>query len=594
MWSYAPRHHQSRTRLRPVSETGQLFVVHRLTLNRINNFHRTWSSGVENIEQNTEDNAERRLAVIDLASLVQDVVENAYLGQTWEPLKPNEDPQDSLNEEQSEQVTVVIHIDPEADFTVRTEKTAVSRIIMNLVSNSLKYTRKGSIEVSLNIKDCQAVATTPAKHICFQVRDSGQGISPEFLQHHIFTAFAQEDSLSAGMGLGLSLARRLIDTLDGTIHIESEKGVGTLVRVEIPIGPQCQMVTSTENTMQSMASALKDTAQRLRGFAINFLPASQTESASHVNGSDRSFAREYIRTTARQWFGMDPEAALDNPVDSMTQDSPRASFYISSKPASSSGGGWTIRATMPESAVDQDTRDGESKVLCAELRQPLCPRRLAAALMHALDLETVPDVVDQDSDPKEVVPLNNLQHAPIPLKAAQQKAPQADDLPTPPASSGTEILPSISPSPDHRPPHLLLVDDNAINLKLLSTCVARVNCTYTTAANGQEAVEAYRNARFDLIFMDLSMPVMDGYTATSKIREYDREMCHSRTRIYALTALGAENARERAFASGVDFFLAKPAKMKEIAAILKSLNELDRGEAGEETAAAAVPKGVNM
>jgi CheY-like chemotaxis protein len=129
---------------------------------------------------------------------------------------------------------------------------------------------------------------------------------------------------------------------------------------------------------------------------------------------------------------------------------------------------------------------------------------------------------------------------------------------------------------------LLLVDDNPINLKILTTLVKKLSHTYETASNGLEAVQLYKaslihNHQFDFVFMDISMPVMNGFEATREIRRFEREeKVEGPARIAALTGLGSEMSRQEAFASGTNLFLTKPVKLGEIKRLLS--HEQVRGE----------------
>jgi CheY-like chemotaxis protein len=134
--------------------------------------------------------------------------------------------------------------------------------------------------------------------------------------------------------------------------------------------------------------------------------------------------------------------------------------------------------------------------------------------------------------------------------------------------SPTDTAPPTSTALTHL--HLLLVDDNPINLKILTTIVRKMRCTFTPASNGLEALQIYRssNQHFDVIFMDISMPVMDGFTATREIRAYEREMKLRPSKIVALTGLGSTASRQEAFASGTNLFLTKPVRLQEIRELL--------------------------
>ena len=126
-----------------------------------------------------------------------------------------------------------------------------------------------------------------------------------------------------------------------------------------------------------------------------------------------------------------------------------------------------------------------------------------------------------------------------------------------------------SPTPSHIP-HILLVDDNNVHLVLLERCMKRLNFPYRTASNGAEAVETYKGAEagFDFVFMDVSMPIMDGFEATSAIRDFERDSGRAATQIIAMTASTSERSREQVIKRGMDLYLTKPVQMKKVHSLI--------------------------
>lgn len=124
---------------------------------------------------------------------------------------------------------------------------------------------------------------------------------------------------------------------------------------------------------------------------------------------------------------------------------------------------------------------------------------------------------------------------------------------------------SLCPSPDV-PPEILLVEDNDINLKILCVFMKKLGRSYHTARNGAEAVESYMRdpSRCKYVFMDISMPIMDGFEATRRIRNYERENHVEPSVIFALSA------QQKAHVEGADLYLTKPLRLKELELILKS------------------------
>ncbi|TKA57871.1 hypothetical protein B0A49_11387 [Cryomyces minteri] len=179
-------------------------------------------------------------------------------------------------------------------------------------------------------------------------------------------------------------------------------------------------------------------------------------------------------------------------------------------------------------------------------------------------------------------------------------------MPARAASAVGDSRPSSSPTDaanPTRPFTILMVDDNRINLQLLVTYMNRNRHTYETATNGLEAVETYKShllshpqsprppspsdassaaafesvvvspserpKAFDVVLMDISMPIMDGLEATRNIRQYERERGLKPSTVIALTGLASATAQQEAFSSGIDLFLTKPVRLKELTKILE-------------------------
>lgn len=120
---------------------------------------------------------------------------------------------------------------------------------------------------------------------------------------------------------------------------------------------------------------------------------------------------------------------------------------------------------------------------------------------------------------------------------------------------------------------ILLVEDNQVNLKVIEMCAKATGFIYQTADNGLAAVEKFKKERFDVVIMDVSMPVMDGLSATRELREFERRNKRPRATIIALTAVLSASTQHEALASGVDLFLTKPAPLKQLKEMLRNLSE---------------------
>ena len=248
------------------------------------------------------------------------------------------------------------------------------------------------------------------------------------------------------------------------------------------------------------------------------------------------------------------------------------------------------------------------------LRHPLGPKKLANTMLSALKVGKI-DLI------KELGKYNKENAKPVMVEKVSEKEPSTtqvkevkEELPShpkglepasTPRSRSRSPRPEPKPIQDHQPvvpahinsisspavltggaarqtQHLLLVDDNPINLKILTTLVKKLNHTFETASNGLEAVQLYKasliqNHQFDFVFMDISMPVMNGFEATREIRRFEKdEKVGCAARIAALTGLGSEMSKQEAFASGTNLFLTKPVKLGEIKKLLE--HEQVRGQ----------------
>ena len=194
------------------------------------------------------------------------------------------------------------------------------------------------------------------------------------------------------------------------------------------------------------------------------------------------------------------------------------------------------------------------------------PRLLANALSDALKGATqrVPGssnaVLSPSPQPRILAREPLRQNAPTGLSSP----------PTTPAPTTSLPLLTRSKTQSESRHHILVVDDNAINVKILTKLLGGLGCSYTTAINGLEAVQAYKVAvePFSIVFMDVSMPVMNGFDATRNIRLYEREAGLKPVKVVALTGLGDEGSEKEASACGMDDFWVKPVALGRVKTLL--------------------------
>jgi len=518
------------------------------------------------IGQSNEE--ETRLTVVDLGELVQDVVEGVHLGHfaRHPVLKQSSATQDVSTTTSKidaasmgpprEDVVLLVSINPSVEWIFDVVSGAWRRIVMNLVANALKYTKAGQIHVYLDmVTENSNAAEEPAKRIRLLVQDTGKGISKNFMQDRLFTPFAQESGLTGGIGLGLSIVQKLVAELEGSIDVKSNVGMGTRISVTIPLGQTTKPVSRERKLSQRVIRNSLDPDGRLGGCKL-YLPEIESVASvfaepftarSREKVSAMSATRNLFADIAQNWLGME---VLPEKSSSTLDETDGTSAFILEHCAEDDGSDdmrWTLRTHSPMEGSD----------IVVTIRQPFGPRKLAFALAHAISSKRIPrrSAVERSSADQTTEPAIIVEDVPI--------SPTSED-PNP----SQESIPLRVPEPSS--PHLLLVDDNAINLRVLSTCVSRIGHAFTQAMDGKQALSAYTSdpGLYRLIFMDISMPVMDGCTATREIRKFELENNLDRTPIIALTALGAEQAKQEAMESGVDIFMNKPIKMSEVKKLL--------------------------
>jgi hypothetical protein len=184
------------------------------------------------VDDDVEDTA-------DMSVLSEEVIESIYAGHNisksvLDPSSKHKRNSSILSKDSP--LTIITDIGWHPDWTFEMDPGAWSRILMNLFSNAMKYTKSGFIKVSLEVEHEPLSRSKKARSILtLKVKDSGKGISKEFLQHRLYKPFTQEDSLATGAGLGLSIVRHIIQDLGGQIDFTSEQDSGTEATVRIPL-----------------------------------------------------------------------------------------------------------------------------------------------------------------------------------------------------------------------------------------------------------------------------------------------------------------------------------------------------------------------
>ncbi len=391
------------------------------------------------------------------------------------------------------------------------DRMRLTQIINNLVSNAIKFTDRGDIAISVTLREANAESAL----VHFAVRDTGVGISTAD-QAIIFDAFSQADGSDtrrfSGSGLGLSICSELCGLMGGSIGVESAPEQGSTFWFTARLGLQ------------------SDSVQRLHG-------GSGVSRRYHVllldcEANSRAFLQAQL---LREGMRVTAVATIDDAI------------------------------TVARSAAEGGDAFG---VVLAEMCAPTSrwPEMIAA-------IRAMPDyasacfllVIQPGQTPPALPAGVRTLNKPVDVGEMVAAIHQRDTA-VPPVAKSTEAGDEWSGS--H---HALVVEDNPINVKVAVGILESFGWTVETASNGVEAVEAHARRPFDVIFMDCQMPVMDGFEATSRIRQTE-QAGGIRTPIVALTATANLQFRDRCLSAGMDDYIAKPFTRMQIGTVLTKVS----------------------
>ncbi|KAF5684105.1 nik-1 (Os-1p) [Fusarium circinatum] len=552
---------------------------------------------------------------VRLDALVEEVMDSVFAGhvfkgneahKAWQTANPsklvNTEDENDLTGGQSEdpvkhevplghdsQVAIFLDIDPYVPYRFHVTAGALRRVVMNLFGNALKYTHKGTITVALSQKPLSSNNSSSHRRLVrISVTDTGQGISPDFLRNELFKPFSQENHLSDGTGLGLSLVKKTVASMGGKISIESEVNVGTTATITLPLS---RSKDSDSSNPGQEKNEVDDETKRLKGLRLRLVGFPSEEEIKSKTG--RGIPMSAMKVMCHRWLEMDVineaacqdvapdlvlcnEMAIEDPVLS-SEELVRCPVVVVCANAI------TAHKRSSESKTSEDQRVYEF------VSQPIGPHKLARILRIALwrwgDLQALSPAVpvgeDEEhldyasDDAKRCSTGNNTEGGAPEDKSTLSPGVASLKRPGPPSrapskrpSQATQQQGSTAAS---EPKSFLLVDDNPINISVLCAYMKKLKRKYSTAADGLEAVELFqRNPdEFSCILMDISMPRMDGIEATKQIRALENKEGREPVAILALTGLASVSAQQDAYASGVDVFLSKPVKLKELSSILR-------------------------
>lgn len=578
-------------------------IEHLLDFSKINNFTRNKSKRQKISEEVRHADQLSLESQVHLAAITEEALETVFAGSsTFDAPRPrsrtNQQSQDPETRNQNVQLVVDIEAKEFEDWLFNAEGGAWRRLVMNLViiffhffslsflmanqmsqaGNSLKYTSSGSILIRLAAQELPRDSEgLKRSRITFTVKDTGKGISKNYLRNHLFRPFAQENPLNPGAGLGLSLVQQIVNNMGGEIFIESEVGKGTEVRVEAILSNPCSSTDSKD-----AAFVMTEAARKLDGLKAAYIgPFDDRDEQS----AQKAF-QDALGKQCKSWFHMD-FASVDGmgDVDDVAIVIATARRLPEIKDQLISLQKPVVVLCANASTIRQAYGEATSlrrAVATDFITQPFGPRKLARALItckegHGAGQEMENVVLYRDTElaTGEDVPQAEQSVEPEPVAARVTRSQSKEITTVGKKQAGSKADAEQGGNADkYKPLRLLLVDDNQINLQLLVRYCKSKKHDYITAEDGIEAVEAFSSAQsspsthIDFVCMDISMPRMDGLEATRRIRQFEAEKKMEACKVIALTGLASAEAQQEAFSSGVDQFLTKPVRLKELGDVL--------------------------
>lgn len=408
---------------------------------------------------------------------------------------------------------LMVEVGPEVPPHVRGDPTRLRQVVNNLLSNAVKFTEGGEIVLST-----QAIAGGDSVALRFSVRDTGIGI-PEDKQQKVFGEFEQADQsttrVHGGTGLGLTISRRLVEMMGGTLEVDSEPGVGSDFHFTLRLP-----VSRDQAAFERREIAISFAGRR-------FLIVDDNETA-------RRITREVLRGEGAE-----------------TDEAENVDLGVA-KLRGSIGGAEFDAVILDHLMPFRDGFDFAREVM----QDP--ETRKARILMLTSSASTA------GRNSAREVAIGGYLAKPV-GRAELLRALTSLLGHVPPETGERRLITRETLKRSTVRARILLAEDNVVNQQVAMGLLKKRGCSVHLAENGQEAVEAVRAGHFDLVLMDIQMPIMDGLEATRQIRQ---NVANDRMPIVALTAHAFQEERERTVEAGMDDFLSKPFKPSDLFALI--------------------------
>lgn len=431
-----------------------------------------------------------------------------------------------------QQVEILVTVDASVPERLRGDPGRIRQVLMNLVSNAVKFTHQGEIVVSVG----GAPSEDGQCELTLSVKDSGIGIAEEKLPS-MFEPFTQEDASTTrkygGTGLGLAICRQLVEMMGGEINAESVKGEGSRFTFSVPL--------------------------RLSDEQVPLPPRDALAGKSLLVVDDNKTNRQILRAYAQAWGMTVVEAASGAEALALLDASLPCPFHVA--------------------AIDMNMPGMDGETLGRALSSKPHLRGMRLIMLTSMG---------QRGDVDRLTEAGFAAYLQKPVRQQQLRDCLALVLSTDGQGSGrkTFVTRHLVEEAKRRSVSILIAEDNRVNQQVALKMLDRLGYAAECVENGRLAVERLRARPYDLVFMDCQMPEMDGFAATRAIRALPAPMCN--TPIVAMTAHAMHDDRDRCINAGMDDYIAKPVVVDDIERVLKRF--CSAAGAAESTAEESPPR----
>ena len=422
-----------------------------------------------------------------------------------------------------DRIDLACFIDDRVPAGLLSDPGRIRQILLNLAGNALKFTEEGEVTLRVTVDDVDGDLV----NVGFEVQDTGIGISPD-AQDHLFDPFTQADSSMTrrfgGTGLGLTITARLVEQMGGRIEVESEPGKGSKFRFTLPL-----------ERVSTRIEPPTDLPDHISGCPVLV--------AFREGATRRALFETLVSLGCRKIVQIEPDQILRAMQERSRGGSPFEVVLLEADSAFE-------RAKQTVPGISPGAKEGRPLFLKISWRDQ-------RTSLQELREAGFASFVDRPIKRYQVRQALFSAFSPAETLDRQDGKIEATHLEL---SMDTEF---------RRRQRVLLVEDNRVNRRLALILLERMGLVADAAENGREALDALARRDYDLVLMDLQMPVLDGIEATRLIRDPASSVRNHDVPIVALTANAMVGDRERCLEEGMNDYLSKPIQREALIAVLE-------------------------